>query len=126
MIYKLFLKESFMKKTFLGVIVLLFVVSAFAVAQQKPPAGGAVSATDAASKVSAGWVLVKGAASIFVINDGAAEVTVTYSADGVNEAPVKVAAGKTATVAYKGKGYKDGKGVIKVVKVEAAAAPAKK
>ncbi|MDR0708223.1 MAG: hypothetical protein LBF60_10205 [Treponema sp.] len=114
-----------MRKTFLGAIVLLFMVSAFAAAQQKPPAGGTVSATDTASKVSAGWVLVKGAASVFVINDGAAEVTVTYSADGVNEAPIKVAAGKTATVAYKGKGYKDGKGAIKIVKVDAAA-PAKK
>ncbi|MDR0557042.1 MAG: hypothetical protein LBG43_04125 [Treponema sp.] len=114
-----------MKKTFLGAIVLLFVVSAFAVAQQKAPAGATGVVTDAANKVSAGWVLVKGAASVFVINDGAAEVTVTYSADGVNEAPVKVAAGKTATTAYKGKGYKDGKGVIKIVKVEAVA-PAKK
>jgi hypothetical protein len=114
-----------MKKTFLGAVVLLLAVSAIAVAQQKPPAGGTVAATDAASKVSAGWVLVKGAASVFVINDGAAEATVTYSVEGVNEKPVKVAAGKTQTTAYKGKGYKDGKGAVKIVKVEAAA-PAKK
>ncbi|MDR2802997.1 MAG: hypothetical protein LBB22_01745 [Treponema sp.] len=115
-----------MKMTVLGAMVLLFVVSALAVAQQKPPAGATVSATDAASKVSSGWVLVKGAASVFIINDGAAEATVTYSVEGVNEAPAKVAAGKTQTVAYKGKGYKDGKGVIKIVKVEAAAAAAAK
>ncbi|MDR2095409.1 MAG: hypothetical protein LBP76_07805 [Treponema sp.] len=113
-----------MKKTFLGVVVLLFIVSAFAVAQQKPPAGGTVSVTDAANKVSAGWVLLKGAANVFVINDGATEVTVTYSVADTNEAPVKVAAGKTVNVPYKGKGYANGKGVIKVVKVESAAAAA--
>jgi hypothetical protein len=121
-VYKTFLRGSFMKKTFLGAIILLFVVSALAVAQQKPPTGGAVSATDAASKVSAGWVLLKGLANVFVINDGTAEGTVTYSVEGVNEAPVKVAAGKTETIVYKGKGFKEGKGVIKIVKVEAAAA----
>jgi hypothetical protein len=111
-----------MKKTFLGAIVLLFVVSAFAVAQQKPPAGATGTVTDAGNKVSVGWVLVKGAANVFVITDGTAEGTITYSVEGVNEAPAKVAAGKTATIAYKGKGYKDGKGVIKIVKVETAAA----
>jgi hypothetical protein len=114
-----------MKKTFLSVVVLLFVVSVFAAAQQKPPTGGTVSVTDTANKVSAGWVLLKGAANIFVINDSAAETTVTYSVADVNEAPVKVAAGKTANIPYKGKGYANGKGVIKIVKIEtAAAAPA--
>jgi hypothetical protein len=115
-----------MRKTFVGVVVLLFVVSALAVAQQKPPTGGTVSATDAAKKVSAGWVLVKGVANVFIINDGATEVTVTYNVGNVDEAPVKVAAGKTVSVPYKGKGYADGKGVIKIVKVDVAAAPAAK
>jgi hypothetical protein len=111
-----------MKKTFLGVVALLFVVSAFAAAQQKPPVDGTVSVTDTANKVSAGWVLLKGAANVFIINDGAAEATITYSVADVNEAPVKVGAGKTANVPYKGKGYANGKGVIKIVKIEAAGA----
>lgn len=114
-----------MKKTFLCGVVLFLIVSIFAAAQQKPPEGGTVSITDAANKISAGWVLLKGAANIFIINDGTAERTVTYSVADVNEAPVKVAAGKTVNVPYKGKGYANGKGVIKIVKVEsAAAAPA--
>jgi hypothetical protein len=115
-----------MKKTFLCGMALLFIVSALVVAQQKPPAGATVSVNDAANKVSAGWVLQKGAANVFIINDGTAEQTVTYSVADVSEAPVKVGAGKTINVPYKGKGYADGKGVIKIVKVEgAAAAPAK-
>jgi hypothetical protein len=113
-----------MKKTFLGVVVLLFVASAFVAAQQKPPAGGTVSASDTANKLSAGWVLTKGAPNVFLINDGAAEATVTFSVAGVNEAPVKVGAGKTVNVPYKGKGYADGKGAISIVKIEAAGAKA--
>ncbi|MDR2194133.1 MAG: hypothetical protein LBP19_06675 [Treponema sp.] len=118
-----------MKKTCLGVAVLLFVISTVAVAQQKTPAGGTVA--DTSSKVSVGWVLVKGAANVFIINDEKTEVTVTYNVGNVDEKPVKVAAGKTVNVPYKGKGYDNGKGVIKIVKVDgagaapAAAAPAK-
>jgi hypothetical protein len=113
-----------MKKTFLCGVVLVFIVSAFVVAQQKPPTGGSVAVTDATNKVSAGWVLQKGAANVFIINDGTAEATVTYSVADVNEAPIKVAAGKTVNVPYKGKGYADGKGVIKIVKIEAPVAAA--
>jgi hypothetical protein len=116
-----------MKKTFLCGVALLFIASALVVAQQKPPEGGTVSANDTTNKVSAGWVLLKGAANVFIINDGTAEQTITYSVGDVSEAAVKVAAGKTVNVPYKGKGYANGKGVIKIVKIEgaAAAAPAK-